>query len=349
MMLALGSVALTILSALYLTAQGDTERMLAVPDSEIIFLHKFHVEEAEVECTACHPEIESSTKSSDRNFPTMDQCAACHDVEDDTKCGICHRNAEEPGPIPTSTRPIAFNHKTHLSGGIKCLVCHNDVAGTEKPESQSMPTMAICMDCHDGVKANKDCELCHQKKVTLADIHPEGWRHKHAERASTDRQWCLQCHREESACLACHRGDNLTGTIHDLNYQYTHGLDARSKNADCARCHDTKGFCADCHDRGNRMPLNHSALSWVTDHGRFARNDVENCASCHDNGDPTCARSGCHTDFDGIKGTNPRIHDSGISRFDSHGPWHDDDGYFCFQCHTSTHTQGEGFCGYCHS
>ncbi len=95
------------------------------------------------------------------------------------------------------------------------------------------------------------------------------------------------------------------------------------------------------------MPLNHSSASWLIDHGGAARSNIEDCASCHDNSDPTCARGGCHSDADGIKGTDARLHIIG-GPVASHGPWHSDEGFYCYQCHVNTHQAGQGFCGYCH-
>ena len=111
---------------------------------------------------------------------------------------------------------------------------------------------------------------------------------------------------------------------------------------------NTLEFCVSCHESGLRMPLAHSTSNWIARHGRAAKNDVENCASCHQSSDPTCGLSGCHNDFDGIRGTNPKIHKSNNTLFDGDGYWHEDNGSYCYQCHISTQQAGVGFCGYCH-
>jgi len=319
---------------------------LGVLPGDIVFSHQVH---AEQDCTDCHDEIEQSESASDRNFPTMDPCGACHDVEDDQECGMCHRNIEEPGDVPHPDRPVLFNHKGHLERSASCDICHDTIVQSTQPSDVFMPKMIVCLDCHDGANADDDCGLCHGNRLTLLDIHPMEWKHQHDERAVHDRSWCNQCHRQEAFCMDCHRGDNLTGNIHELNYVYTHGLDANSKELDCSRCHDRKQFCNDCHQSENRISMLHSTLGWLAEHGRTARNDIENCAACHDTDDPTCGRGGCHRDADGIRGTDPRIHPGGISRFDDKGPWHGDNGYFCYQCHVNTSVSGTGFCGYCHN
>ena len=128
----------------------------------------------------------------------------------------------------------------------------------------------------------------------------------------------------------------------------THGLDANSKALDCQKCHDRADFCNSCHLRELRMPLEHSSLGWIAQHSQAAKNDVENCASCHMTDDLTCARAGCHSDFDGIRGTDPKIHISGAEQFDTEGDWHNDNSFYCYQCHTRSNRIQTGFCSYCH-
>ncbi|SYZ74749.1 putative Cytochrome C family protein [Candidatus Zixiibacteriota bacterium] len=315
---------------------------------DIIFSHSLHADSAGVDCELCHGTVYNSTAAADVNLPKMSVCGSCHDaVKDSTRCGMCHHNVKKPFGFGKVERLLIFSHKAHLSRGQDCSRCHSDLGKPGTAFLEHLPDMNRCYDCHDGKKYRNECSLCHADKITLSDIHPSDWRHNHGDRATNNREWCNICHRQESYCTDCHRGDNITGRIHDLNYQFTHGLDAQSKSADCRKCHETKSFCDNCHNAGLRMPLNHSTVSWRIEHGAAARNDVENCASCHDNSDPTCARGGCHRDFDGIKGTDPRIHiDSGP--LSSHGPWHEDENYYCYQCHLNTHQAGQGFCGYCH-
>ena len=318
-----------------------------VPLSDVIFSHAFHVSEAEATCDVCHSEIEGSSRGADDNLPDMGTCGDCHDVEDDETCDMCHHNPEEPSGYVEADK-VEFNHQFHLGRDMACLSCHDGVDLSEAVDETFMPGKPLCMDCHDGSTADNACNLCHGESPTLGDIHPDGWRHQHGESAVTDRQWCTACHRRETSCLQCHRGDNLQGNIHDLNYQFTHGLEASGKQADCRQCHETTSFCSDCHEEKIRMPLNHSLLSWQRDHGEAARRDVENCAACHEGGRGTCGRGGCHSDYDGVRGSDPRIHAADAALFEGRGGWHSDPGYYCYQCHTSSNQAGIGFCGYCH-
>lgn len=316
---------------------------------DIIFSHELHVVGNGIECATCHASIDTSTHATDYNLPTMDACATCHSqVSEDASCGICHRNTEEPSALPRDPRPIAFNHAAHVTQKVACSVCHAAVESSHEATDKDYPTMAACMDCHDGTRASDRCELCHENRLTLADIHPVNWRVQHSDAANRDVEWCEGCHRNQESCVACHRGDNTQGRIHDLNFELTHGLQAKGNTTSCMTCHDSRTFCNACHVTQLRIPLEHSLGSWRSRHGDAAREDIENCQSCHDSDDPSCARSGCHLDADGVRGTNPSIHGTRLNRFDEAGPWHDDNGYFCFQCHTNTRVSGQGFCGYCH-
>ncbi len=339
------AILLVLLIAGTIVANRLPGNSLHSPESDIIFAHNNHTD---IECAECHTSVESSELSTDVNFPAMDVCADCHDIDAEDECELCHRDSEDPQTSPHGERTILFSHKNHIERGVQCTGCHGQIAVSTNLTAEYMPDMRSCFACHDNKKAGDRCSVCHADNVTLLDIHPTNWRHEHEHQALQQKDWCMQCHQQDFSCLACHRGDNLLGKIHDLNYLYTHGLDAKSKLLDCSACHDNQSFCYACHERENRIPLLHSSAVWFTDHGRAARRDPENCASCHDSADPTCARSGCHRDADGIRGTDPRFHSAGTLRFRSKGPWHSDEGYFCFTCHTNTRQAPIGFCGYCH-
>lgn len=316
---------------------------------DIIFSHELHVIGNAIECAICHASIDSSRQAIDYNLPSMDVCSSCHDqVSQDTACGMCHRNTAEPQALPRVSRPIVFSHATHVSHKVSCTTCHTSVERSREPSAGNYPIMADCMACHNGTRAPDKCALCHENRITLADIHPPNWKVQHGDAANGKSDWCQGCHRNQESCIACHRGDNIQGKIHDLNFPLTHGLQAKTSLTNCLTCHDSRTFCNDCHVSQLRMPLEHSLANWRSRHGEAAREDVENCQACHDSDDPTCARSGCHRDSDGIRGTNPGIHGGRSGQLNGHGPWHDDDNYFCFQCHTNTRVAGQGFCGYCH-
>jgi len=327
---------------------AQTETPVKKKPGDIIFSHFFHVQENEIDCETCHGDIATSTENVDRNLPDMEVCADCHDVEDEEGCVICHRSPDDPQPSVHVITGFAFNHQAHVERKVACATCHAEMTSDHPVVKTAISVKAQCMQCHNNVTAESRCAACHGDRYQLADIHPTAWRHGHGEEASAREAWCASCHHEQVDCQDCHQGDNLQGNIHELNYVFIHGLDAGSKNIDCTRCHNRREFCTDCHERNLRIPLAHSTAGWLSEHGRAARQDPENCASCHETDDPSCSRSGCHADLDGIRGTDPRFHAAAMSRFDGHGAWHGDNGYVCYQCHVNTNAEGIGFCGYCH-
>ena len=142
-------------------------------------------------------------------------------------------------------------------------------------------------------------------------------------------------------------------------------MDAQSHSAECQSCHQEETFCTNCHQakegdysQGGIAPASHLKSTFMVigvgsgggDHAVLARRNIESCAACHDTqgGDPTCIK--CHTDPDGIQGTNPKTHPANYMK-DVHGDWHDSQGSICFNCHTGSSPSsqaGVGFCGYCH-
>ncbi|HID39692.1 MAG TPA: hypothetical protein EYP36_09290, partial [Calditrichaeota bacterium] len=67
-------------------------------NSDLIFSHKFHAEEADADCEACHGKATESVNANDDLLPEMETCYDCHDEE--MECTSCHKNGEEPVLLP---------------------------------------------------------------------------------------------------------------------------------------------------------------------------------------------------------------------------------------------------------
>ncbi len=355
--------------------------------SIIKFSHQIHQEEAE--CTDCHSKVTTSINLGTSLLPVMDDCATCHDIEDEENCNECHYEDVEEEFIPR-TSTLLFNHKFHLEDQeLKCESCHKGIFDVDYSfESAGVfPDMESCNTCHNNISvASNNCEQCH---ISTANLLPEDHNavgffktHKFAELDN-----CQMCHNQETFCEDCHVAtigieeanlsndfytpysphNYIDGTkqqvitmVHDINYRFTHGIEAKGKTDNCQSCHQTETFCAECHASedgdfamGGIVPLSHTVPNFVTgltpgsDHAILAKRDIESCASCHDvqGADPNCIL--CHSDPDGIKGTNPRTHIIGFMK-DVEGDWHSDGASICYDCHSNTNTAGIGFCGYCH-
>jgi len=371
------------------------------PNKKLIkFSHKYHLsDDVGAECGDCHSKVSESTALSDSLLPTMDDCATCHDVEDDEQCSTCHYEDVYESLIQSKT-DLYFNHKFHIADQKQeCTTCHQGLGKVNYSfeSKELLPTMDKCYTCHNNEsQASNACENCHISTVALIPSnHKEvDFFKNHKFIATDDNQNCVMCH-DNSFCETCHVSTNRIvekntekdfytpysphnfisnakqqqlSRVHDMNYVYTHGIDAKGKTKECLTCHQEETFCVTCHNSeggdfalGGVIPLSHKVPNFTTigvgtgggEHAVLAQRDIESCAACHDTqgGDPTCIT--CHTDPDGIKGTNPKTHETGFMH-DVEGEWHSSQGAVCFNCHTDANAHpdgvpGLGFCGYCHN
>lgn len=333
------------------------------------FSHRLHLETAGLECDACHADAVTAVTSAVNLLPKPDVCISCHE------------EADFPGknysPDILPVREVIFDHKRHVDSlEIICTVCHDRIRQAEKPPSDALPPMSVCIDCHRRREVKADCATCHSHVETRRPAdHIADWVLDHPEVARRDARTCETCHRQ-TYCQECHdgaalglaikgktdapidrvgplataqEGENvlILQRVHELNYRYTHPIDVESKKSDCSVCHETSTFCVACHKPENDLeryrPVWHEVAGFASEfgHAELARNDIEVCARCHDESaaEPTCLR--CHKTI-----TSP--HPDGFMR-DVHGPWHDDDNAVCFVCHDpGPRKPGQGFCGKCH-
>jgi hypothetical protein len=300
--------------------------------SELIFNHKSHMAQDNVSCVKCHSgldEVDFGFESA-TVFPSMESCNQCHSSVGNAKptniaCESCHVSTADLVPS---------NHKT--------------VSFKDMHKFTSTAANANCQMCHD----NNFCESCHVGTTMIdATNSADNFYAPYSPHNYVDNTKQQQITR-----------------VHDLSYQYTHGIDAKGKTSNCITCHQTETFCAECHNvtqngdfaQEGFLPSSHKQLNFTTMgvgsggglHAEIAKRDIENCASCHDvqGADPNCIM--CHTDNDGIKGTNPKTHAIGYLK-NENGQWHGDFGAVCYNCHTDagalSQIPGQGFCGYCHN
>jgi hypothetical protein len=304
---------------------------LTASGKELVFSHRKHLAKNK-DCLQCHSGIEKSKIKGDvpnGGYAPMTVCYTCHDGKKQVNnCEACHTNLTNLKPKDHLNSNYLNEHKLFTdavtgNANNNCMMCHSDYF----------------------------CEACHQPVRYTGENRPENFYTPYYTKdfaTRTDRT-SLQ---------------KLT-TVHDLNYQYTHGLDANQKSYECKTCHDPVDFCASCHRNGGNlqtglMPKSHLQPNFKTFgvntggglHAELARRDMESCEACHSvNGaDPTCIQ--CHVDNDGVKGTNPKTHETGFEN-DNKGNWHSIKGAICYTCHTDANARpdgepGRGFCGYCH-
>lgn len=305
----------------------DPDNIEAAPPRvrRLTFSHEQHTSMKQVECVTCHTGLDRVDYAGPKNMPSMETCSSCHnDGKATSTCEACHTSFTNLIPPDHLFANFKRQHKqaTRLGGlDVSCATCH---------------TQTFCADCHAaaGLVGIGIGDL-------MADPAPRG------SRTESPNQLQLQM-------------------AHNLNYRFTHGIDAKSKSSECYTCHSPQDFCARCHNTGGNITAEAFKPAWHLGadfaligvgsgggrHAELARRDIESCVSCHDvqGADPTCIL--CHTDGDGIRGTNPRTHPGGFQKGEE-GSWHTDPGATCYSCHTDVNAypggkKGMGFCGYCH-
>ena len=301
-------------------------KKLRASNTGLIFSHKQHSSQ---KCTDCHRDLDKVKFSGEAasGFPKMESCYSCHnDRKATSECAACHTDLTELVP-KNHKKPNFLNEHTNVTGvsasNQNCMMCHSD----------------------------NFCQVCHSSKSYNGRNEAGNFFAPYYTRDGAQR---------------IDRGNlqKLT-TAHELNYRLTHGLDAGQKTHECKTCHEPATFCAPCHQNGGEVltgsvPKSHSEPNFVILgvnsggglHATIAKRDIERCQSCHDvqGADPVCVK--CHYDNDGIKGTNPKTHESGFMN-DENGYWHSNKGANCYVCHTDPNARpngvsGLGFCGYCH-
>ena len=59
---------------------------------------------------------------------------------------------ENVAPHAAPEQPLPFSHKTHVSRGVQCRVCHTN---PEPGNQMTCPAVATCMGCHKTTAADR--------------------------------------------------------------------------------------------------------------------------------------------------------------------------------------------------
>lgn len=336
---------LTWMVALASSAWGATgrERSVAVYPPQkipIAFDHAKHLE-AGAECVSCHDSATKSSQSSDRNLPKHPECETCHDIEaaaagkpTDPKAGCqdCHLGFDftvqkAPVRLELPAPNLVFDHQIHVAKKVECRVCHGAMTDVEVATRMQLPKMETCLYCHDGKHAESTCKTCHpttpagklQQSFASGMLRPtqgnpfgidHGPRYEfnHANRATTDRETCMQCH-TNAQCQSCHDSLRKPISVHPNDFITLHPVQARAQITRCTACHREQSFCASCHERvgvgldadptlrAKNVRVHPDYATFVQNpgplhHGIQASRDINQCISCHR--EETC--KACHAE-----------------------------------------------------
>lgn len=281
---------------------------ITVPKPNIVFPHETHVEK-DIACTECHRQVPNKAVASQDDFPTMDQCIACHqDRGAPTTCNTCH-----------VMKPSGLVETEYTSGTLMPSRYH--VAAIHEGDflrQHAVPAQrnrALCEQCH----TKSDCLECHDGIGRDVRYHPGDWISMHFLSARQDKVRCESCHRFQTFCLNCHvrsgvatvattinaplrssirrpaanaaptgphpMGPEWTGEGQSTLGRNFHGFHAQRNIRACVSCHQEQ-FCLQCHANtrgGNPHGPNPQRLRGSTASKRNARV----CLKCHDPGDPS--------------------------------------------------------------
>lgn len=261
-------------------------------EPDLIFSHKYHIEELGAECISCHPGVEESTTGADDLLPKEETCLNCHD-RDDMGCEACHKSGKNPELLPRITNySKKFSHAKHIEEGTECAECHAGVEKKETAAGNHIPGMDNCMMCHETPSETEGCYLCHEKDYELIPLsHNDMWKANHGNFAENGFSDCSMCHTEQY-CTDCHLGENLFGQSHPPDFIMTHSISYMARESDCVSCHGGYDFCIECHMEINFVkPMTHIG-NWISAHADEARMNPDNCVVCHTENDLTCLK--CH-------------------------------------------------------
>ena len=287
----------------------------------LTFSHARHLALPDIGCMTCHASAATSVRASDVLIPTEAACTGCHAIDraqpekvatPPARCDACHAGAPtERVSIPTPN--LLFNHKIHADRQIACGACH-DMRGVDLATRAQLPSMALCLGCHDGEKARSTaCTTCHptgpagllrtdfsEGKLVPAGSHDLRFRTDHAAAAKSDAKSCNACH-TRAYCMDCHNGKQKPLDFHVGDYVHLHAVDARRQTTTCTGCHRLQTFCVGCHARSgvdtdpktseyqrpSRLPPGSVQIhafhpsGWASGHRVQAERNLSQCVSCH--------------------------------------------------------------------
>ncbi len=136
---------------------------------------------------------------------------------------------------PSSSQPIAFNHRAHTQDlGLDCVDCHQHVLSGHRA---TIPNLAVCADCHEEAQTESAEEALLVASIERGEPIP--WL-----RVTWVPSDVYFSHRRHAAiaeipCATCH------GEVKDREQPLTRPL-VRLTMDGCIDCHQQRGVSSDC-------------------------------------------------------------------------------------------------------
>jgi hypothetical protein len=135
------------------------------PEQPIPYSHKLHLSIG-LQCSTCHI---NSAPGNLMTFPATSTCMSCHvSVAKNTPAIqklASYAKSDQPIPwvrVYKVLPGVNWSHRKHLDAGMKCQMCHGQVAQMERmSEATSLTAMGVCLKCHMEHGAPTVCSACH--------------------------------------------------------------------------------------------------------------------------------------------------------------------------------------------
>ncbi len=174
-------------------AQALGRQQYYAPDQPIMFSHRIHAGQNQINCQYCHFTAEESKNA---GYPPVNVCMNCHNVVKSgkntgtTEINKIYKAVETGKPIewirvhnlPDHT---FFSHAQHVKvGKVACETCHGDVKQMDRIEQVNSLGMGWCIECHRNhqvqftenpfykkyAKLQKQMETGQRSRVTVDDV-----------------------------------------------------------------------------------------------------------------------------------------------------------------------------------
>jgi hypothetical protein len=135
------------------------------PEQPIPYSHKTHLALG-LPCATCHT---NPAPGNMMTFPATTTCMSCHISIATNKPAIqklaTFSKSKQPIPwvrVYKILPGVNWSHRRHLDAGMKCQMCHGQVAQMDRmSEATSVTTMGVCLNCHKDHGAPVVCSTCH--------------------------------------------------------------------------------------------------------------------------------------------------------------------------------------------
>jgi hypothetical protein len=165
---AVASAALLLAGALVTGASGQAP-VAPAPRQPILFSHKIHAGDFQIDCQYCHADARRSAYA---GLPSVQRCMGCHrivasrDPELQKEVEKLREYWKDARPVEwTRVHKVAgfvhFPHKRHVQVGLACQQCHGPVEGMTEVAQVAPLTMGWCVACHAERQGPLDCVACH--------------------------------------------------------------------------------------------------------------------------------------------------------------------------------------------